>query len=60
MDLSNFADSSKDEESEEEEEEELQEAAEVEVMNDGEYPFDKELFYDEKEELEDDDYYRDT
>jgi hypothetical protein len=54
VDLPNWADSSEDEESEEENEE-LQEEAEVEVVNDGEYPFDKGLFDDEKDELEDDD-----
>ena len=31
------------------------EEAEVEVVYDGDYPFDKELFDDEKDELEDDD-----
>ena len=61
MDTPDWGDSSEDEErEEEEEEEELQEEAEVEAVNDGDYPFDKGLFEDEKEELEDDDYYRDT
>ena len=46
MDTPNWADSSEDEEREEEEE--LQEEAEVEVVNDGDYPFDKGLFDDDK------------
>ena len=62
MDTPNRGDSSEDEEreEEEEEEEELQEEAEVEVVNDGDYPFDKGLFDDKKENLENDDYYNDT
>jgi hypothetical protein len=44
------------EEEREEEEDELQEEAEVEVVNDGNYHFDKGLFDDEKEVLGDDDY----
>ena len=55
-----YAIRSSEEEEREEKDEELQEEAEVEVVNDGNYPFDKGLFDDEKEEFEDDDYYRDT